>query len=66
MTCPGNLDVIAGGAGGMGPYPPSQLLPPGVEYAHNILQIYYVYSLHIPCIYLVYTMYIYYIFHVYT
>jgi len=37
MTCTGNLGAIAGGAGGMGPYPPSQLQPPGVEYAHNIL-----------------------------
>ena len=37
MTCPGDLDVIAGGADGMGPCPPSQHQPPGVEYAHNIL-----------------------------
>jgi hypothetical protein len=35
MTRPG--DVIAGGAGGMGPCPPSQHQPPGVEYTHNIL-----------------------------
>jgi len=29
--------VIAGGAGGMGPCPPSQHQPPGVEHTYNIL-----------------------------
>ncbi len=39
MTRPGDSDVIAGGASGcgMGPCPPSQYQPPGVEYMHNIL-----------------------------
>ncbi len=29
-------DVIAGGAGGMGPCPPLQYQPPGGAYAHDI------------------------------
>ncbi len=76
MTCPGDLDVIAGGACGMEPCPPSQHQPPGVEYTHNILWIYRVYSLHIVifnvytfCIHLIYivsTIYILMIYHVYT
>jgi hypothetical protein len=53
MTCPGDLDVIAGGAGGMGPCPPPQHQPPGVEYTHNIL-----------CIFNLHTVYIHNIFHI--
>ena len=34
ITRPG--DVIAGGAGGMGPCPPPQHQPPGGKYTHNI------------------------------
>ena len=43
MTRPG--DVIAGGSGGMGPCPPSQHQPPGINL---------VYTWYIPSIYLVY------------
>jgi hypothetical protein len=67
ITRPG--DVIAGGAGGMGPCPPPQHQPPGGVYTHIILCIYIVYpknihyifqkyTLHIQSIYNVYTMYI--------
>jgi len=33
MTRPG--DVIAGGSGGMGPYPPPQHQPPGIYLAYT-------------------------------
>jgi hypothetical protein len=42
MTCPGDLDVIAGGASGMGPCPPSQHQPPGAAeiLKHNLKILY--------------------------
>jgi hypothetical protein len=64
MTRP--CDVIADGAGGMGPCPPSQHQPPGGAYTHNILCIYNVYSQYIHCIFLRYTRYIPSIYLVYT
>ncbi len=51
MTRPGDSDVVAGGAGGMGPCPPPQHQPPGGVY----IRILYMY---IQCIYNQYTMYI--------
>jgi hypothetical protein len=58
MTRLGDLDVIAGGAGGMGPCPPPQHQPPGGVNTHIILCIYIVNPKNILCIYQVYTMYI--------
>ena len=66
VTCPGNVIMIAGGAGGMGTCPPSQHQPLGVEYTHNILLINHVYSPHILCIYLVYTVDIHCMYYIYT
>jgi hypothetical protein len=45
ITDPGN--VIAGGACGMGPCPPPQHEPQGVEYTHNILCIFNLHSVYI-------------------
>ena len=64
LTRPG--DVIAGGAGGMGPCPPSQHQPPGVEYTHDILYIYHVYSMYILYIYYDYTVNMHGIYRIYT
>ena len=50
MTRPGDSDVVAGGAGGMGPCPPPQHQPPGGVYMHIILCINNVYTKHIHCI----------------
>ncbi len=65
MTRPGYSDVVAGGAGGMGPCPPLQHQPMGGVYTHiihvytiYILSIYIKYPQDILCIYQVYTMYI--------
>ena len=60
MTRPGDSDVIAGGAGGMGPCPPLQHQPPGGVYTHIILCIYNAYTNNMHCIsqkytYIVYT-----------
>ena len=66
MTHPGDSDVVAGGAGGMGPCPPPQHQPPGGEYACIILCIYNVYTEHIHCISEKYTIYIPSIYSVYT
>ncbi len=62
MTRPGDSDVVAGGAGGMGPCPPPQHQPPGGVYTHII----HVYTMHIQCIYIVYPKNIQYIYQVYT
>ncbi len=50
MTRPGDSDVVAGGAGGMGPCPPPQHQPPGGVYTHII----HVYTMYIQSIYIVY------------
>jgi hypothetical protein len=50
MTSPGDSDVIAGGACGMGPCPPLEHQPPDGVYTHIILCIYNVYTKDIPCI----------------
>jgi hypothetical protein len=63
MTRPGDSDVVAGGAGGMGPCPPPQHQPPGGVYTH-IIHVYTMYIqsifivLYIPSIYNVYTKHI--------
>ena len=62
MTRPGDLDVVTGGAGGMGPCPPPQHQPQGGVYTH-IIQ---VYTMYIQSIYIVYPKNILYIFQVYT
>ncbi len=49
MTRPGDLDVVAGGAG-MGPCRPPQHQPPGGVYTHII----HVYTIYIQSIYIVY------------
>jgi hypothetical protein len=59
-------DVIAGGAGGMGPCPPPQHQPPGGVYTHIILCIYNVCTMYINCISQKYTIYIQYIYLIYT
>jgi hypothetical protein len=69
MTRPGDSDVIAGGAGGMGPCPPPQHQPPDGVYTHIILCIYHVYTKDIHCISqknYIYTKYIYFIYKEYT
>jgi len=77
MTRPGDSDVVAGGAGGMGPCPPPQHQPPGGEYTCIILCIYNVYTIcihsifktyhiNIPSIYKIYTRHIHCIIVVYT
>ncbi len=77
MTRPGDSDVIAGGAGGMGPCPPLQHQPPGGVYTHIIICIYNLYTkdihsisqnyiIFIPSVYNVYTEHILYIYLVYT
>ncbi len=77
MTCPGDSDVIAGGACGLGPCPPPQHQPPDGVYTLIILCTYNVYTkdihcihkkhtIHIPSIYMVYTKNILYIYLVYT
>ena len=62
MTRPGDSDVVAGGAGGMGPCPPPQHQPPGGVYTHII----HVYTMYIQSIYIVYPKNIQYIYQVYT
>ncbi len=66
MTHPGDSDVVAGGAGEMGPCPPPQHQPPGGVYTHII----HVYTMYIQSIYIVYpkkyTIYIPSIYNVYT
>ena len=59
MTRPGDSDVIAGGAGGMGPCPHPQHHPPDGVHMHIILCIYHVYTKDIHCISQKYTIYIY-------
>ncbi len=66
MTRPGDSDVIAGGAGGMGPCPPPQHQPPDGVYTHIILCIYNVYTKDIHCISQQYNIYIYQVYIVYT
>ncbi len=66
MTSLGDSDVIAGGAGGMGPCPPPQHQPPGGVYTHIILCIYKVYIKDMHCISKKYTIYIPSIYNVYT
>ncbi len=58
MTRPGDSDVIAGGAGGMGPCPPPQRQPPGGVYTHIIPCIYNVYTKNKHCISQKYTLFI--------
>jgi hypothetical protein len=76
MTCPGDSDVITGGAGEMGPCPPPQHQPPDGVCKLIILCIYNVYikdiqcisqkyTIHIPGIYIVYTKNIQYILGIY-
>jgi hypothetical protein len=62
MTRPGDSDVVAGGASGMGPCPPPQHQPPGGVYTHII----HVYTMYIQSIYNVYPKNIRYIYQVYT
>ena len=59
ITRPGDSDVIAGGAGGMGPCPLQQYQPPDGVYTHIIIYIYNVYAKDIHCISQKYTIYIY-------
>ncbi len=77
MTRPGDWDVIAAGAGGIGPCPPPQHQPLDGVYTHIILCIYQVYTKDKNCIfqkntvykqsiYLKYTKDIQYIYLVYT
>ncbi len=66
MTRPGDWDVIAGGACGMGPCPPLQHQPQDGVYTHIILCIYHVYTKEIHCISQKYTIYIPRIYNVYT
>ena len=63
MTRPG--DVIAGGAGGMGPCPPPQHQPPA-DVAGGYTCVYNVYTIYIQCIHCVYSIYILCIYMVYT
>jgi hypothetical protein len=60
MTRPGDSDVIAGGAGGMGPCPPPQHQPSDGVYTHimHIQCIYQKNTLYIPKIYYIFTKYI--------
>ncbi len=62
MTRPGDSDVVAGGADGMGPCLPPQQQPPGEVYTHII----HVYTMYIQSIYIVYPKKIQYIYQVYT
>ena len=66
MTRPGDSDVIAGGAGGMGPCPPPQHQPPGGVYRHILLCIHKLYTKDIHCISQKYIIYIPSIYNVYT
>ncbi len=66
ITRPGDSDVIAGGAGGMGPCPPPQYQPPDGVYTHIILCTYNVYAKNKHCISQKYTIYIPSIYNVYT
>jgi hypothetical protein len=59
MTRQGDSDVIAGGAGGMGPCPPPQHQPLGGVYTHITLRIYNGYTKDIHSISQKYTIYIY-------
>jgi hypothetical protein len=58
MTRPGDLDVIAAGAGGMGPCPPPQHQPPDGVCTHIIICIHNVYTKDVYCISQKYTIYI--------
>ncbi len=80
MTVPGDSDVVAGGAGLMGPCPPPQHQPPGgvlhilyyvyTMYIQSICivyrKIYYIYTKYIPSVFWAYTMYKQGIYNVYT
>jgi hypothetical protein len=62
MTRPDDSDVVARGAGGMGPCPPPQHQPPGGVNTHII----HVYTMYVQSIHIVYPKNILYIYQVYT